>query len=713
MTDLRAQFILTFEDKVTAGLRKLQEQLRGLRNAGGALGGGALKQATEHATRFGRALHTIGAAARAAAGHLGGMLRGAERLGKRVGAIGALVGFGALKETTQTYADYDAVLRQILIAEGRDRPGRDAPMLARLGARFNRLALASGKSSGSIAEAYEWMVKTHPGANEKMVRAIVNSMIPALVKGATAYDLHMSQVSNIPFALYNGLHLRGSQMEEGLAILHRATMQAHFTMSAFDQELPGLAAQFGNFKFGGLHGLRSLAAMLETIVKVVPARSPQEAGSDLVDLLRYVTGPAGQARLGLTSRGFGGKSPQLAMYRNTIAMLRRAGVTHGLNAPVFLASAAKEGYDPVTATAMWLHSVLSQVPKTMNPKARAVLQGEVVNALISNQQAATAMLALLQNWKEHARILATLQKVGPAQFNRDFIAMQRAPITQMRIMAEGFRQVGYVLGHGFMPVLRAVNYGLLDLVHFLTWANTRFPATTRWVLGLAGAGIALVAALGALGFIAPAVAGGFVLLLDVLAALAGAAAAVAGPFAGVAIVIGAAAYDIYAHWARFGPMFAQGLRGLEEIARGLAGVLTGIANFNWHSFKVGIADIGHGFATAWVSELHIVLGLLGDLLHFLGLGTKAVQHLTNIAEHPLAAVEHALSPAKGHAPASVRWSTGGMAADPSGMGALMPVVTVKVGVDPHHGKIAITHASAPSIVRVQPLDMGDMLAFSP
>ena len=707
MTDLRAQFILTFEDKVTAGLRKLQEQLRGLRNAGGALGGGALKQATEHATRFGRALTMIGRAARGAAGHLGGMLKSAERLGQRGGAIGALVGFATLKETTQTYADYDAVLRQIAIVEGRSGGGRARATSARLGGRFDTLALKTGQSSTDIAEAYKWIITTHPGVTAKAARAMANQMIGPLAHAATAYHLHVTDLANVPQALQRGFRLRGDQMETGLAILHKAAMQAHFTMAAFDQELSGMAAQLGSLGVTGLKGLRQVSAMLETVVQGVPSAQKQRAATDLGDLLTYITNKTGQGQLAMTSRGFSGK-----MYANTLAMLRRAGITHGLNVPALLSAAAKVGIDPIDAVMMWLHQKLAAIPKNITGQDRQLLKGEVVNAFFNNREAAQAVRMLLLHWNDYHRNLKAVQNANAGGLHKNFRTMKNSPLFQFQQMGEESRQLGRALGKGFMPVLTAVNHALGALVAVLKWANTHFPRTTAWVLGLAGAGIALVAALGALGFIAPAVAAGFVLLLDVLGALAGAAAVVAGPFAAVAIVIGAAAYDIYAHWARFKPFFAGMFGGLLTMLDGIGNVLKGIFLFNWHTVAKGIGQIAHGFVQAWASEIDILKTLLMDLIKWLtGWSDKDLARIGKRIEAdvtaPFHAVAHFFAGMKPSAASATGVNQSAAGGAGGGMSYLMPVVTVKVGVDPHNGKIAITHTSAPSVVRLQPLDMGD------
>jgi len=663
MSDLRAALILTFEDKVTAGLRRLKEQLDGLKRVGRDLSMGGLKAATNHATGFGRALQAIGGAARTAAGHLKGMLKQAEKLGKSVGPIGALVGFGTLKATSQAYADYDAILRQIAIVEGRSGGGQAARLSGRLGGRFDALALRTGQSSTDIAEAYKWIITTHPGVTADAARAMANQMIGALATAATAYHLNVTDLQNVPFALQSGFGLKGSQMESGLAILHRAAMQAHFTMGAFDQELAGLAAQFGSLGVTGLAGLRSVAAMLETVVKVVPSATPSMAGTDLGDLLSYVTGPMGQARMAMTSRGFSGK-----MYAQTRALLARAGITHGFNASAIIHAGALTGVDPVDAILNYLHARLKAIPKNITGQDRKTLQGEVINALISNHQAAQAARAILLHWDEYHRTQKAVGGAGKATLDRNFITMHNSPLMQMQIMAEGVRQVGRALGAGFVPVLRAVNFGLLGLVHFLHLANTHFPTATKWVLGLTGAGIALVSVLGVLGFVAPAIAAGFGLL--------------SAPILIAAAAIGGAAYEIYEHWQLVEKLFKNPGR---YIHAGIAWLKRELVTF--------LVWLNHWIATGLAA---------------------AVAAIWHTMEAPFLAIEHVLAPARSAATGQLNSAAGGAG---GGMSYLMPQLRqpsghVTVGVDPASGKIHITHAGPPSVVRAQPLDMGDMLGWT-
>jgi hypothetical protein len=713
MNNLRASLVLTFQDKLTAGLTKVREQLDGLKKVGRELAMPGLAQATEGlrqataaAGGLGRALHTVAGAAKSALGHLGRMGANLERLGKKVGPIGALVGFGTIKETTAAYAEYDAVLRQIAITEGRSGGGQATRLVGRLGGRLDRLALGTGQSSTDLAETYKWIITTHPGETATAARAMANQMIGALAKAATAYHLDVTDLKNVPFALESGFGLKGNQMEAGLAILHRAAMQAHFTMGAFDQELPGLAAQFGSFGTKGLAGLRAVAAMLETVVKVVPSATPSMAGTDLGDLLTYVTGPSGQARMAMTSRGFSGK-----MYAQTRALLARAGITHGFDASGIIHAGALHGVDPVNSILNYLHTKLQAIPKNITGRDRATLEGEVINALISNHQAAQAARAILLHWNEYHRTQGAVHGAGAATLDRNFITMTQSPSMQLKIMAEGIRQVGRALGQGFMPVIRAVNFGLLGLVHFLTWANATFPRTTAWVLGLAGAGIALVAALGVLGMVAPAVAVGFELLLGLMGGLAAAASLLASPFVAAAIVIGGAADDIYEHWSRFRPFFVQLGHGVMEVLDGIGTLLKGIFLFDWRPAVKGIEQIGRGLVDGFMGAIKIVKTLLLDLIKWL-MG-KIGADIEHALMAPFDAIERVLAPSRA---ASTGTETSGAGGADGGMSYLMPQLRpsaaaaghVTVGVDPHNGKIRITHASPPSVVRIRS-DMGDML----
>ena len=727
MTDLRASFTLKFNVNGLTALRRLQDGIGGLRNIARRLEMPGLDKATTQARGLLGVVQRIGRAAVTSARHMGGMVRAAEKLGKSVGPIGALVGFGTLKETTGSYADYDAILRQIAIVEGRS--GKQAGgVVGRLGPQFDKLALDTGQSSTDIADAYKWIITTHPGATAQAAEQMADQMIRPLAKAALAYHLNITDIENVPFALQSGFGLKGNQMEAGLAILHRAAMQAHFTMAAFDQELSGLAAQFGSLGTTGLDGLRSVSAMLETVVKVVPSGQPSAAGTDLGDLLTYVTGPTGQARMAMSSRGFSGK-----MFAQTRALMDRAGI-HGFSANAVIAAGSKEGLDPVTSIMNFLHAKLEAIPKTIKGRDREVLQGEVINALFHNQQAAQAARALLLHWDEWHRTQKAIGGAGQGSFDTDFNTVANSATMQMKQMAEGIRQLGRAMGQGFMPVLRAVNDGVSHLVEFMNWADTSFRGTTAWVLGLIGGLILLVSTLGVVGMVAPAIGAGFMLFLTALggiftalsmirpalllfeeplisiistiADLGMGASAVLGPVVGILAIVAAAAYDIYSNWSRFRPLFMGLWNGVKTILQGVGNFVTGVFLGDWKRAGDGLAGIAKGFVQAWSNSAVILKQLLMDLIHWLTGWTandlaRIGQSIESTITAPFHEIEHLLFPGR-PAPAPAA-SAGGLAQHPPGQ--------VLVGVDPANGNIKITHAGPPGVVATAPLDTGHMFGW--
>ena len=724
MNSLKASLVLTFRDELTAPLRKIKQgfgqlrsQLEDLRDVGRGLSlpglnsvTQELRQATGTANRLARALHGIGGAAKGAWGHvrkLGGAVgAGARRVAhhaSQIGAVGGLLGIAGVIEPLHSAGDYDATLRSVAILENMN--GKAATQeVRRLRSWLNGLALHTGQSSSDLAQGLKQLDQYD------IPQKIVELLLPSLAKAATAYHLNVADTTGVGFALNWGLGVGPAQMEAALAQVHKATQLGHFTMGLMAQQLAGVASMAHSWGIQGLSAVTSLTAMLETAVRNTSMGS--EAATNINEFMNYLGHVQAQRGFDLKNKGMT-KEQRARFARYHVKPLDLGGI---------LATARRDGQNPIEAVMSAVRADLKGAPIDV---AR-----EALGSFFSNQQAMMFATAMLQNWGTYQANKVAIAGANPATLQANFETMFQSTSVQLKILNEHLRQLVRTIGTDFTPLLQPMIAGLKGLKKALDWLGP----VGRWAVAVAG-GIALLGGiLGMLSAVAPGVGAGLLLVGDALGAvltvgagvagaLEGVIAAIGAPFAAVAIVIGAAALDIYEHWSKFRPFFHEMGHGVMLVLGGLGHFVAGVFTWNLREAVAGIGQVVKGIGSFFGAEIDIVKRLLLDLVHWLtGWTDKQLAAIAGRIGHTLAEPFERLAHAVGldKLPAVQAGVAGGAplrAAAPDaigGFGLLQGPRSrpthghVTVGVDPHNGRLHITHASPPSVVRVGP-DMGHML----
>lgn len=643
-TSLTAAFVLKLEDRLSAGLTKLLALFEKLDRVTRALGLGALEQATakldaveQAAGGAGRAIGRIGQNAQTAErgivqmasvaesrlsrlaararGVLGGAWNGAKGFGQAVGGLGAAAaGFGIMAPIHQ-FADYDTVLRQMAITEGK-RGAAVGPEIARLDALFRADALHYGQTSKSIAEAALDLQRSGLAIDTVM------QLLPAHSKAATAYNISPEAMGQAVFALNKSFGIGEADIRGALASLALAGKSGKFSVSDMSQYLPGIGGAMNLLGMTGRGNADMAFAALETVRQ--NTGDSATAATNFTDLLHYMTNP-------VALRSFAGYS---RMMDPLTRRMYADGQLHRVDLQQVFADAHKSGTNPLMAfLAVLRDQVRGQTPEQM---------GFTLGKLLHNQQAGDAAKALLQHSDDFAALMVKLHGADPGMLNADFITSFGGPMTQLRIFTELVSRFGRRLGEGFAPVLVRINEGLLVLTGWLDRLDGADRALANGVIASLGAFLAVAAAAGALGLVMPAIASGFTLLASVLRvavlvplqylsatvfpALWSAAEslvvalmllgvpfeAAVGAVTALAVAIGVMVTDIVMHWDRFRADFGRVWAGIVAIGQGAFDLLMGLATLDGQRILEGLREMVAGVVGIFTGLFGVIRQLFVD-----------------------------------------------------------------------------------------------------
>jgi TP901 family phage tail tape measure protein len=570
---LVASLLLKLEDQLGGGLTKLTTQLDRLKDVAAKVQLTGLKDATkiteQLAKQIGKAsgeLYLLQQRAREVGPAFAAMERIARHslnaiwegtastrarisdFGEKMGVVGGVAGAATLAKPIEDYAERDKLLRSIGIMEHKSGPELDQE-IRRLNSLVDRDALRNGLSSESVADAYKDLLGQGLPAN------MIDSIIGAHSSAAKAYGIPPDLLGPVTGALVGNLKIAPNESDTGaaLAAIASASQGGRFKMADFAHVLPGLTGVSASLGMTGRSSLNELAAALEISTKT--AVDPTQAGVNFQDLLGYITS-------------------------NREDNLSRKKL--GLDMPALLRKASASGTNPLDA-------YVAEIKKLTDGKAPLV-QAQIISAVVTNQQARLALLALIQHNAEFEQLRKSLGGIADEKLRLDNVSAQAGAQNDLDRLNETMKQLSITLGQGFMPVARVLGTALGWINSELAWANENYPQTTAWVLGLVGGFIALAAVLGVVSFVWPAVAAGFSLLASLvvgllspigmlatgirflvflIASLTGISAGVVTAIGAVAAVLAFAAIDIYENWARFAGFFAAMWQGLVDIGRGV------------------------------------------------------------------------------------------------------------------------------------------------
>jgi hypothetical protein len=149
-----------------------------------------------------------------------------------------------------------------------------------------------------------------------------------------------------------------------------------------------------------------------------------------------------------------------------------------------------------------------------------------------------AVEALLQYRPDYLKLLKREASADTAMLNQDFDTAHAAPLVTQNTGKEAATQLERRAGEGFEPIVDRLVAAGKSLVGAVEMLDKRFPGLGDAVLTVTGGMLALGSALAAIGFIAPAVAGGAAVVGGIGAAVVSVPVTLAAaPFAGLGVAI--------------------------------------------------------------------------------------------------------------------------------------------------------------------------------
>ncbi len=616
---LVASLELTLQDKLSAGLDKIERQLRALRDSAASLGmselaagieklrtGGdptsgltrGLRNAAEQADSTAAAIRRVSAAndSLAKSGRLGAAAHNVYRAGQHfseaaAGGIGGLMSAGteafAVYEPVKMYAERDAILRKIAMMDGLSGPALEVEV-KRLNTLVNTDAMETRNPSTSVADALLDL------KGQGLSRTQAETVLRAHSEAATAYGISPALLGPVTGSIVGNLGIEDRKGAEGaLAAVAYATQHGRVKMEDFSRGLPGLTGVASSLGMKGRSGLDTILAGAELSAKL--ASDGTQANVNLDDLLAYITSN-----------------------REDNVTRKRAHI----DLPALLLQGEKQGKSAF--------DVYLDFFKKNTAGKSPIAQSEFISSMVGQKQARDSLLALIQHNAEFEQLRKTLEGIDALKLKIDLASVIGSPEKQLENTGEALHQIGLTLGEGFLPALTLVNRGLVLLNNWLTRLNTTHPQALHALLAITAGVLAFGAALTVLGVIAPVVTAGWGLLTSVLAALATALGALFSPIGlvvGAVVALGAAAYDVYAGWSRFEGFFA-------EMWGGVRGVFDGFITFVGGAFTLDLTKAMDGLhlATAGLSKIFegawgAVKTVFGDFLSWVdgwsgGLGTR-------------------------------------------------------------------------------------------
>jgi hypothetical protein len=492
---------------------------------------------------------------------------------------------------------------------------------------YEGLALQIGQSSDTIASGAGQMIAA--GINKSLIDASIGD----IGRAATAANAEFSDMTSVATSLLQTLRVPADQLDDSLGALVKAGKLGSFELKDMARYFPTLTSQMAKFGVTGREAVNFLASALQIARK--GTSDPAEAANNLKNFLAKILAPA------------------------TIKNFKDAGV----DIEAVMRDAALKGINPIEAVVQKISKLTGMSGKEIDgliQKAKANgLEGAEALGFVREQlekihgagklgeifgdmQVMDFLIPMLGNLDEYKRIREEVaQATGgiiDADFETQLAGMNRQLITFREIGAQAIREVGMAFGT-WMP---AINEHLIAGLKWLRELDRETGGMVRQTLAWAGAALVLVAALGLLGVVLPAVGSGV--------------AALAMPFIGtgrIALSIGryfmTAARSAIGLQAALAAMDGVKFAGLGRLAVGLRGVLmavpgmslvigalsaigTAVAAITWPIWALiaAVAAVGLAIYNYWEPIKNFVQGFASAIGGALGELTDKLSSLAGV-----------------------------------------------------------------------------------
>ncbi len=472
---------------------------------------------------------------------LDGIGKAARQIGLVSGAIAAISFMGPMQEAA-------AFQQQLLDIAGTSNLIGDQAfaMVDQSKERYEALALAVGQYSDTVAKGAGQMIAA--GLDQKLV----DQSIGSIGRAATAANAEFADMSGVATQLLQTLRIPEDQLDNSLGALVTAGKLGSFELQDMAKYLPTLTSQMVKFGVTGREAVNFLASALQIARK--GTSDPAEAANNLKNFLSKILAPA------------------------TIKNFQDAGV----DIEAVMRDAATKGINPIEAVVQKITKLTGVSGKEIEgllQKAQANgLEGADALASVREQlekihgagalgeifgdmQVMDFLIPMLANIDEYKQIKDEVAKATGAVIDGDFETQMDGLNRQLITFGEIGTQVSREVGLAFGTLMPTINGYLMDALKWLRELDKETGGMVRQGLAFAGVAVLVATALGALGFVLPAIGAA----LSALAALA-------SPVGLVLAAIGAAGVYVWRNWSTYGPKLQQMWTGLNRGIQKLTGV---------------------------------------------------------------------------------------------------------------------------------------------
>ncbi|QRF50001.1 hypothetical protein D4A92_00340 [Rhizobium rosettiformans] len=499
-------------------------------------------------------------------------LEGIASFSRRIGILGAAVaGISFLGPIDQAAAFQQKLLD---IAGTMEMTGGAAfAFTGQAKEEYEALALLVGQSSDIIASGAGQMIAA--GVNKQLIDASIGD----IGRAATAANAEFSDMASVATSLLMTLRVPADQLDDSLGALVTAGKLGSFELKDMARYFPTLTSQMAKFGVTGREAVNFLASALQIARK--GTSDPAEAANNLKNFLAKILAPA------------------------TIKNFKDAGV----DIEAVMQDAAVKGINPIEAVIQKIAKLTGISGKEIDglmQKAKAnglegaealgyvreqlekIYGAGKLGEIFGDMQVMDFLIPMLGNLDEYKQIRDEVAKATGEIIDEDFETQMKGLNRQMEIFREIGRQAWREVGFAFGLWMPLINQHLQAAIKWLRDLDRETGGMVRQALSFAGATLILVAALGALGFVLPAVGSGM--------------AALAMPFIGtgrLALSIGryfaTAARSAIALQATLAAMSGARFTGLSRVAvglRGMAMAVPGLAALKAALLAIGAAIAG-------------------------------------------------------------------------------------------------------------------------
>jgi hypothetical protein len=498
-------------------------------------------------------------------------LEGIASFSRRIGILGAAVaGISFLGPIDQAAAFQQKLLD---IAGTMEMTGGAAfAFTGQAKEEYEALALLVGQSSDIIASGAGQMIAA--GVNKQLIDASIGD----IGRAATAANAEFSDMASVATSLLMTLRVPADQLDDSLGALVTAGKLGSFELKDMARYFPTLTSQMAKFGVTGREAVNFLASALQIARK--GTSDPAEAANNLKNFLAKILAPA------------------------TIKNFKDAGV----DIEAVMQDAAVKGINPIEAVIQKIAKLTGISGKEIDglmQKAKAnglegaealgyvreqlekIYGAGKLGEIFGDMQVMDFLIPMLGNLDEYKQIRDEVAKATGEIIDEDFETQMKGLNRQMEIFREIGRQAWREVGFAFGLWMPLINENLQTAIKWLRDLDRETGGMVRQALSFAGAALILVAALGALGFVLPAVGSGM--------------AAMAMPFIGtgrLALSIGryfaTAARSAIALQAALAAMSGARFTGLSRVAVGLRGMVMAVPGLA--ALRAGLLAIGAAIA---------------------------------------------------------------------------------------------------------------------